>query len=109
MAEGGEEDFLDKWGRENKVQDSSIEALKAAGFEFEDLLDIEESDIDKLNDGKGLPIGHRRRLLNRIQDFKKAQNFNVTGITITVYANFFLNICYDYCCVSNKHVISYSC
>ena len=73
MAECEDEDPLDKWCKENKIHESTRAALKQAEIEFEDLIDIEESDINELNDGKGLPIGPKRRLISRINDLKKAQ------------------------------------
>ena len=85
MAEGGDEDLLDKWGRENKIQNTSIAALKQAGFEFEDLLDIQESDINELlYDGKGLLPGPKRRLISRINDLKNAQCSTMSGMSISV-------------------------
>ena len=65
MAEA-DVDPLQQWGKENGIQDSTIQALKEAGFELLDLPHVTESDINELNDGKGIATGHKRRLLTRI-------------------------------------------
>ena len=72
-------DLLQQWGKENNVHDSTIHALKEAGYEFEDLPHVTEGDINELNDGKGIPGGHKRRLLTRISEMVNPASTSSSG------------------------------
>ena len=78
MAEA-DVDPLQQWGKENNIQDSTIQALKEAGCELEDLPDVTESDINELNGGEGLPTFHKRRLLTRISQMRKTASTSASG------------------------------
>ena len=81
MAEA-DVDPLQRWGKENSIQDSTIEALNEAGFELDDLPHVTESDINELNDGKGIATGHKRRLLTRISHMMvNSTNSGTSGVT----------------------------
>ena len=72
-------DPLERWGKENNVQDSTIQALKEAGFELEDIPHIIESDVNGLNGGQGIPLGHKRRLLTRISQMMNSTSTSALG------------------------------
>ena len=76
-------DPLQQWGKENNIQDSTIQALKEAGFELDDVPHMTESDINGLNDGKGIPIGHKRRLLTRASQMVNSNSTIVSGKRFT--------------------------
>ena len=84
MAEA-DVDPLQQWGKENGIQDSTIQALKEAGFELLDLPHVTESDINELNDGKGIATGHKRRLLTRISQMINSTNSNASGNSLVLY------------------------
>ena len=90
MADAADVDPLQRWGKENSIHESTIQALNEAGLEFDDLPHFTESDIDALNDGKGISIGHRRRLITRISEMKNSYNTTASGNSFFVLDDFFI-------------------
>ena len=83
-------DPLERWGKENNVQDSTIQALKEAGFELDDLPNVTESDINELNDEEGIPTGHKRRLLTLISQMSNSTSTSASGSSSFVFVQNFV-------------------
>ena len=88
MADAADVDPLQRWGKENSIHESTIQALNEAGLEFDDLPHFTESDIDALNNGNGIPLGHKRRLLNRISEMANSYNATASGNSCFVLQDF---------------------
>ena len=64
-------DNLESWAKKFDIHDSTLVALREKGLNLESVLRLTSEDISQLNDGKGLKMGPKNRLLNAIQETNK--------------------------------------
>ena len=57
---------LVRWATSNQIHQSTLEKLQNEGYELQDLMTITDEDCDHLQ----LPLAHRRRLLNAVDQLK---------------------------------------
>ena len=61
-------DDLVRWATINEIHSPTLEKLQSEGYELRDLITISDEDVDRLQ----LPLAHRGRLLNAVDQLRAA-------------------------------------
>ena len=67
-ADTNYDDELVRWATSNEIHSSTLEKLQCEGYELKDLIKITDEYVDRLQ----LPLAHRGRLLNAVDQLKAA-------------------------------------